>query len=56
MSELIQIKTDIENDLLKKGYSTEQAKSVVDNIVLITGYFKGKPSRVLLKDNTELYL
>lgn len=57
MTELEQVKQDVYNYLfLELGYSHEEAKRTVETFVRVTGYFRGKPSRVLTKEGIEVYI
>lgn len=56
MSELQQIRKEQYEGLINLGYSKSQAKKVSKSIVKISGYFRGKPSRVMTNEGVELWL
>lgn len=56
MTELEKIKQEVYDKLFLNGVDHETAKKVVDRFERITGYYNGKPSRVMLSTGIELYL
>lgn len=53
---LEEIKKESFNHLIKIGYSRDQAQKTVNQYQKISGYYKGRPSKVILKNGIELYL
>ena len=51
--ELKQVKREAAAELNRYGYDGE---AFAKKIVMVSGYWKGKPSRVMLTDGTEIYL
>lgn len=56
MTELERVKQELYDYLIQIGFSHETAKETVDRFEKITGYWDGKPSRVVAKDGVILYL
>jgi len=59
MTELERVKKEVFYNLLFGGYP-EQAQTMAESIVRISGYFRGFPSRVIFKTDSgtefEMYL
>ena len=51
--ELEQVKREAAAELNRYGYDGE---AFAKKIVRVSGYWKGKPSQVMLTDGTEIYL
>ena len=60
MTELEQVKQESYKTLIRLGFEREFVKKFVDSYEKITGYFNGKPSRVLTTSSNgekfEIYL
>jgi hypothetical protein len=61
MTELEHVKQQSYDYLfLQLGYSHEEAKKTVESYIRVTGYYHGKPSKVLTKtangEEVEIYL
>ena len=50
------LKKDAYNTLIILGYTEKQARETVETFTEITGYFHGRPSRVMTDNGTEIYL
>jgi len=56
MSDLERVKKETHDHLVNLGYSEDQARTVADSLAKISGYFRGKPSRVMTNEGIELWL
>ena len=50
------LKKDAYNTLIILGYTEKQARETVETFTEITGYFHGKPSKVMTDTGVEIYL
>lgn len=50
------VKKNAYETLIILGYTEDQARETVETFTEITGYFHGRPSRVMTDNGTEIYL
>ncbi len=55
-TELDIVKEESYRNLISLGYTEDTARRIVKSYCKITGYFNGKPSRVMTTAGTEIYL
>ena len=56
MSDLERVQKETHDNLVNLGYSENQAQTVANSLARISGYFRGKPSRVMTNEGIELWL